>query len=65
LEIASVSYLKNDGKLLMNLQDVVVRTNDGKLLIGLEDVVARTLEDAARLCGRFEKEAGLFCDLYE
>ncbi len=36
----------------------------GKLLIGLQDVVAHTPEDAARLCVRLEREAGLFCDVY-
>lgn len=39
--------------------------DDSKLLIGLQDVVARTPEDAARLCVRFEREAGLFCDVYD
>ncbi|GHT83780.1 hypothetical protein AGMMS49543_12220 [Betaproteobacteria bacterium] len=38
---------------------------DSKLLIGLQDVVTRTPEDAARLCFRFKREIGWFCDVYD
>jgi hypothetical protein len=36
-----------------------------RLLVGLRDIVAPSAEEAARLGTRFEKEAGLFCDIYD
>lgn len=39
--------------------------NDNGLLVRLEPLVAHSREEAVRLGGRFEHEAGLFCDVYE
>lgn len=39
--------------------------NDDGPLVRLEPLVAHSREEAVYLGGRFEREAGLFCDVYE
>ncbi|TFY96152.1 hypothetical protein [Ramlibacter humi] len=49
----------------LKIETVTRFPNQERLFVGLQDIVVKSKDDASRLGGRFEAEAGLLWDAYD